>query len=176
MSEESDPAFARQVGERLRNIRRQQGLSLQAVEESSEREFKASVLGAYERGERIISVLRLQRLANLYGVPVDQLLPRGATSHIAEARSPGGDAGPVTIDLVRLERLEAPERDILRRYIGMIQLQRGDFNGRVLTVRDEDIRALGRIFERDEAGMRERLTDLGLRVTSPGPASGIRPA
>ena len=75
-TEEMTPAYARHVGERLRNIRRQQGLSLQAVEEQSEREFKASVLGAYERGERIISVLRLQRLARLYGVPVDQLLPK----------------------------------------------------------------------------------------------------
>ena len=74
--EEMPPIYARQVGDRLRNIRRQQGLSLQAVEAMSEREFKASVLGAYERGERIISVLRLQRLARLFGVPVDQLLPR----------------------------------------------------------------------------------------------------
>ncbi len=76
VAEEMTPTYARHVGERLRNIRRQQGLSLQAVEEQSDREFKASVLGAYERGERIISVLRLQRLARLYGVPVDQLLPK----------------------------------------------------------------------------------------------------
>ena len=50
-------------------------LSLQAVEAMSDQEFKASVLGAYERGERAISVPRLQRLAKLYDVPVDQLLP-----------------------------------------------------------------------------------------------------
>ena len=45
-------------------------------------EFKASVLGAYERGERAISVPRLQRLARFYSVPVDQLLP--------------GDVGPTS--------------------------------------------------------------------------------
>ena len=33
------------------------------------------MLGAYERGERAISVPRLQRLARFYRVPVDQLLP-----------------------------------------------------------------------------------------------------
>ena len=33
------------------------------------------MLGAYERGERAISVPRLQRLARFYNVPVDQLLP-----------------------------------------------------------------------------------------------------
>src|SRR5262244_3942647 len=65
------------VGDRLRAIRRQKGLSLHDVEARSNQEFKASVLGAYERGERAISVSRLIRLAELYRVPADQLLPRG---------------------------------------------------------------------------------------------------
>ena len=167
MTEEMSPAYARHVGERLRNIRRQQGLSLQAVEEQSDREFKASVLGAYESGERIISVLRLQRLARLYGVPVDQLLPKmtpeldfGPETRVPA--SPGG--GPITIDLSRLERLDAPEREVLRRYIGMIQIQRGDFNGRLITIRAEDVRALARVFERDEHAMRNRIDELGIRT------------
>ena len=42
------------------------------------------MLGAYERGERAISVPRLQRLARFYNVPVDQLLP--------------GDDGPAFAD------------------------------------------------------------------------------
>src|SRR6516164_5116883 len=108
-------SYARAVGDRLRNLRRQQSLSLLAVEETSGREFKASVLGAYERGERIISVLRLQRLAQLYRVPVDQLLPR-TTSFGATVEGPGAavgieqppDPSPVRIDLVRLSEVEAP--------------------------------------------------------------------
>src|SRR6187397_83516 len=68
--------YAQRVGERLRSVRKQKRLSLQAVEAASRQEFKASVLGAYERGERAISVPRLQRLARFYSVPVDQLLPR----------------------------------------------------------------------------------------------------
>src|SRR2546421_5068270 len=68
--------YAERVGERLRAVRKQQRLSLQAVEQASRQEFKASVLGAYERGERAISVPRLQRLARFYNVPLDQLLPR----------------------------------------------------------------------------------------------------
>src|SRR5690349_15863658 len=67
--------YGRKVGTRLRAIRRQKRLSLQDVEAASSQEFKASVLGAYERGERAISVPRLQRLARFYRVPVDQLLP-----------------------------------------------------------------------------------------------------
>jgi transcriptional regulator with XRE-family HTH domain len=171
-TEEMSPSYARQVGERLRNIRRQQGLSLQAVEATSDREFKASVLGAYERGERIISVLRLQRLARFYAVPVDQLLPRDSSpmptlprpsSSNGVGGSNGRESGPITIDLNRLEQLEAPEKDLISRYVSMIQLQRGDFNGRVLTIRDEDVRALARLFERDAESMRERMGELGIR-------------
>jgi transcriptional regulator with XRE-family HTH domain len=167
VAEEVPTSYARAVGERLRNLRRQQRLSLLAVEEASGREFKASVLGAYERGERIISVLRLQRLAQLYGVPVDQLLPRapggGAIPAVNGSAAHNGaeeEDAPLTIDLVRLGALEAPERDILRRYISMIQIQRGDFNGRVITIRVEDLRALARVFELDEPKMRVRLQEL----------------
>src|SRR5688572_1584703 len=78
--------YARRVGERLRLIRKQKGLSLQEVEASSAQEFKASVLGAYERGERAISVPRLQRLAKFYTVPVDQLLPQDADEFGGRAR------------------------------------------------------------------------------------------
>jgi len=45
----------------------------------------------------------------------------------------------------------------------MIQVQRGDFSGRCVAIRNEDLQALGRFFERDEAGMRCRLGDLGVR-------------
>ncbi len=49
-----DLSYNEAVGSRLRSIRKQRGLSLQDVEEISGREFKASVLGAYERGERAL--------------------------------------------------------------------------------------------------------------------------
>lgn len=175
-AEDVSVSYARAVGERLRKVRRQQRLSLLAVEEASRREFKASVLGAYERGERVISVLRLQRLAELYGVPVDQLLPRSSSPGPAtpaadgdsqtdtDAGTLGGAGRSLSIDLVRLAGLEAPEKDILRRYISMIQIQRGDFNGKMITIRDEDVRALARVFELDEPTMRRRLGELGLVI------------
>src|SRR4030095_5565648 len=82
-------SYAEQVGERLRNIRLQKGLSLHDVEERSGKEFKASVLGAYERGERSISVPRLQRLAILFRVPVHHLLPRLGPEAAPEAAAVG---------------------------------------------------------------------------------------
>ena len=183
MTEEwDDPGYARLVGERLRDVRKQKGLSLQAVEARSDKEFKASVLGAYERGERSISVPRLQRLAAIYNVPVDQLLPKptpvpawgaglidltmdepAARAQAAAGGGAGGSPeGKVAIDLSRLEVIEGPERELLRRYLASIQVQRQDFNGRVLTIRAEDIQAVARLFDLSALAMRERLNDLGL--------------
>src|SRR3954471_5157572 len=106
-------SYGRKVGERLRAIRRQKRLSLQEVEEASAQEFKASVLGAYERGERAISVPRLQRLARFYNVPVDQLLPRDdAPGFRADedgvvdlTRTAPEPPRKITLDLTRLDEL-----------------------------------------------------------------------
>lgn len=69
-------SMAAVLGARLRAVRHQTGLSLSAVEEMSNGEFTPSALGAYERGERNISVPRLQRLATFYNVSVADLLPQ----------------------------------------------------------------------------------------------------
>ncbi len=170
-------AYARAVGSRLRAVRKQMRLSLQAVEAMSEQEFKASVLGAYERGERAISVPRLQRLARLYDVPVDQLLPQDED----DDRWGGAEASPVarrparpwdgqekvTIDLTKLNTVSGPERDLLRRFLSMIQVQRQDFNGRMITIRSEDLRAIACLFGVTPDAMSRRLDELGLRVSAP---------
>jgi len=155
--------YSRKVGDRLRVIRRQKRLSLQDVEAASTQEFKASVLGAYERGERAISVPRLQRLARFYNVPVDQLLPGDDGPAFADPRA-GTEPDAVTIDLRHLESLAGPEADMLTRYLTMIQVQRQDFNGRMLTIRRDDLRAIACILGVTVDGAGERLDDLGLKV------------
>jgi transcriptional regulator with XRE-family HTH domain len=168
--------YARRVGQRLRAIRRQKGLSLQEVEAASGHEFKASVLGAYERGERIISVPRLQRLAGYYEVPVDQLLPPTSElerTMVAEPATKGGDgaAAPVTVrtekvtfDLTRFRDVNDPELEMVRQYLNSIQVMRQDFNGRMLTVRRDDIRAIAGMFGRDPGALIQRLEELQLRL------------
>ena len=180
MSDETElvgPAltYARRVGQRLRAIRRQKRLSLQEVESASSQEFKASVLGAYERGERVISVPRLQRLADFYRVPVDQLLPRegelpteppAAGVEPAEVRL----ATPVwpskvTFDLARFQAVDGdPELEMVYKYLSSIQVRRQDFNGRVLTIRADDIRAIAGLFGTDADALLRRLDDLQLRL------------
>ena len=161
--------YATKVGSRLRAIRRQKRLSLQDVEASSQQEFKASVLGAYERGERAISVPRLQRLARFYNVPVDQLLPNddGPSFGTDESATRLRMDSTVRIDLRKLESLSGPEADMLNRYLTMIQVQRQDFNGRVLTVRADDVRAIACILDVEADHAARRLEDLGLRLPRP---------
>ena len=168
--------YSRRVGERLRSIRRQKRLSLQDVEAQSRQEFKASVLGAYERGERAISVPRLQRLARFYRVPVDQMLPTdeelggraGGDEQVVDLterlRGPRRDDRPVTIDLGAVEQLGGQEGEMLGRYLRMIQVQRQDFNGRVLTIRRDDMRAIAAILGVPEEAAVGRLDELGLKL------------
>jgi len=157
-------SIGEQVGERLRAIRRQKGLSLHEVEARSGQEFKASVLGAYERGERALSVSRLVRLAELYDVPPDQLLPRDSDVEIDLTESAGAFEDGFTIDLVALQEAQDPDVAALGRYAARIQLQRQDFNGRYLTIRRDDLRVLAAVYGQgfDEFG--SRLEAMGLRA------------
>ena len=84
--------FLRAVGDELRRARHDAGLALRDLNLRSAREFKASAVGGYERGERSISLDRFCRLAELYGVPPDHLLAR-----VLERAAPASD--DVVIDL-----------------------------------------------------------------------------
>ncbi len=62
------------LGANLRKVRRDLNMSLGAVAKQSHYEFKASVLGAYERGERAITAKRLNELCAFYNTkPIDVL-------------------------------------------------------------------------------------------------------
>lgn len=165
-----DANYTRQVGLRLRGVRKSQRLSLHDVEVSSEKEFKASVLGAYERGERAISVPRLQRLARFYGVAVDQLLPvidltleAGTDSDggVADRRSPSRG---ITIDLIALESMSSQEAALLARYVTMIRAQRSNPAGTAMTIRREDLNPLAALLETDLESVMARMSALGAEL------------
>ena len=128
------------------------------VQAISRDELKASVLGAYERGKRAISITRLQRLASLYGVPVAALLPGAPVV--------AGEGGQFVFDLAWLLVADGPEAEVLRRYLAQLQVERGGLNGRMLSVRAEDLRAVAWVLGIDEAALRDRLIELGILSTS----------
>jgi predicted methyltransferase len=71
----------------------------------------------------------------------------------------------VKLDLGAVEQISGPEARMLARYIRLIQVQRGDFNGRVLTVRTDDLRAIACILDVTPDRAVERLDELGLLYT-----------
>lgn len=96
------------LGQRLRAARRHRGWSLGDVESQTDGEFKASVVGAYERGERAISVQRFARLSDIYGTPPSDLLP----------------ARPDPDIVIDLDVLAGEDGDLVDRYLAAIQMMR----------------------------------------------------
>jgi hypothetical protein len=112
-------------------------------------------------------VPRLQRLARFYHVPVDQLLPQDDGPVFGDERTerPEG-AGKLAIDLEKLEAMGGGEFAMLSRYLRLIQVQRQDFNGRVITIRHDDLKALACILDLGPEQVSGRLDDLGLRYVN----------
>lgn len=148
--------YARSLGLRLRAIRTQQRLSLHGVEERSNGQWKAVVIGSYERGDRAVTVQRLAELADFYGVPVAALLPDGGASTVV-------DTPPrLVIDLEKLASVPAERAGPLARYAATIQGQRGDYNGKVLSIRQDDMRTLAVIYDLPPAALAEELISWGV--------------
>ena len=66
--------YSKLVGEKLREIRKKRGYSLKLVEAKTMGNFKASTLGAYERGQRNLSIQHVWELARFYDVSPDELV------------------------------------------------------------------------------------------------------
>ena len=148
--------YAKALGARLRAICTQQGLSLHGVEEKSRGRWKAVVVGSYERGDRAVTVQRLSELADFYGVPVSELLPEGDSTPASEP------ASRIIIDLEQLSSVPAEKAAPLARYAATIQSQRGDYNGRVLSIRQEDLRSLALIYDASPGALTEQLIGWGV--------------
>ncbi len=145
--------YSQEVGERLRRVRVEQGLTLQDVERMSQGEWKAAVVGSYERGDRNISATRLLELSDFYGISPADVLP-------GETRRPIEVGTGVVLNLDRLAGL-GDGFAALRRYCESIQMQRGDFNRRMLSVRGDDLRALAVIQDCSSDELLDRLRAAG---------------
>lgn len=127
-------AFALAVGRRLRAIRQAQGLSLADVEDRSGGRWSSSAIGAYERGFRNLSLLRLRALAEFYRVPVSVLLGEPGPYNAPPERR------KLVLSLDALRKVDPAEP--VQRFVQSIIEARGDFNGRVLSLRHDDLKAL----------------------------------
>lgn len=131
------------VALRIRTLRKARGWTLHDVENRSSGSIKAVVMGSYERGSRALSLARSIEIAELFGIPISNLL--GDFSR-TDAVSPQ----TLTIDQRRLGELTKTEPDekitALQSFISAIAARRSDWNGEVLTLRASDFDTLTLIF------------------------------
>ena len=149
----AEPSFSIEVGQRLRSVRRIRGLSLDDVERESGGRWSASAVGAYERGFRNLTLPRLRDLAGFYDVPMGVLLGE------EDLAGSGRAQGRLVLDLVALQNVTDAESVL--RYLRSIILERGDYNGRVLSIRRDDLRAICSLLRTDETTTLEQLATWG---------------
>jgi transcriptional regulator with XRE-family HTH domain len=146
-----------EVGRRLRSLRKAKGMSLDDVERASSGRWSASAIGAYERGFRTLSLPRLHELAAFYDVPVSVLLGQQEASPEQPRK--------LVLDLEALSKV--PEAAAIQRFARSIVLERGDFNGRVLSIRRDDLRAICALLQVDTQQAIAQLETWGALVESP---------
>ena len=127
---EFDRLEALRIGQELKRIRKQKGLSLADVEAISGGAWKAVVIGSYERADRAITIGRLSSLMALYQAPIASLFPNQNGSSQSER--------PLTFDLAQRANLRALHPG-LDRILSHVINQRGDWNGHILTLRQHDL-------------------------------------
>ena len=147
-------ALVIEVGARLRQVRRGHGLTLAEVEAGSGGRWRASTVGAYERGIRKPSLPILSDLAQLYQVPISSLVG---------AEAPRDSAAPkwrVVIDLTTPEaaQLERPVLRVLRHVASM----RDDFDARALNLRQADVETLAAALGTDVVSFVDHLRERGV--------------
>ena len=136
--------------ERLRTIRKSKGWSLQDVEHHSNGKWKAVVVGSYERSDRAISLKKAIALMDFYQVPISELFPESTAKIIARS---------ITLDLAKINASLVPQTEKLRNFTRVLSNRRKDWNGYILTIRDNDLAFLSLLLNLDEVATLDYLRE-----------------
>jgi len=149
--------FAELVGDKLRRLRQQAGLSLQDVCDKADGAFVVSTLSAYEHGKRSLSLERVVELADIYGVSPMALLDVEEPDEPALARTK-----PLRINLQNIENLAPSERLPLEQYLDFLKRLRNDPARMVLTIRKDDLSYLVTLYGVRPEALKDRLRGAGI--------------
>jgi transcriptional regulator with XRE-family HTH domain len=106
----------------LRRTRHERGLTLRDVQVLSAGYFKPSALGAYERGERGLTVARFCELAALYDVPAHRLLAEVTATLAGEDRTHVSlESDVITLPEGEVTQLASSSRTEPRTLLGKLQ-------------------------------------------------------
>lgn len=149
--------YPERVGEKLRRLRQERGLSLQDVCDRSGGSFVVSTLSAYEHGKRSLSLERLVELSDIYGISPTALLDveEPAESTLERVR-------PLRLNLKKLRQLAAEERLPLEHYLDFVRRLRNDPATEVLTIRRDDLAYLAQLYGVRPEALKARLREVGI--------------
>jgi transcriptional regulator with XRE-family HTH domain len=160
--EDKDKQYAELVGEKLRRMRQERGLSLQEVCARSGGAFVVSTLSAYERGKRSLSLERLSELAAIYGQSPTSVLDLDSDSG---SRRPATGGSPLRISLDHLDKLAPEERRPLESYLAFLRELRNDPAREVLTIRKDDLAYLSALYGVRPQSLKDYLEKEGVLLT-----------
>jgi transcriptional regulator with XRE-family HTH domain len=161
--EARDKRYADLVGEKLRKMRQERGMSLQEVCSLSGGSFVVSTLSAYERGKRSLSLERLNELAGIYGQSPNTLLDVDNEPHLQ--RSIAGNT-PLRIRLESLAGLSLEERRPLETYLEFLRQLRNDPARDMLTIRKEDLVYLSSLYGVRPQALKDYFEKEGVLLTA----------
>ena len=159
----TDKRYAELVGEKLRKMRQERGMSLQEVCTLSGGSFVVSTLSAYERGKRSLSLERLHELAGIYGQSPNSLLDLDNQPDLQ--RSIAGNA-PLRIRLQSLAALSLEERRPLETYLEFLRQLRNDPARDMLTIRKEDLAYLSSLYGVRPQALKDYFEKEGVLLTA----------
>ena len=136
--------------DKLRMIRKSKGWSLQDVERNSNGKWKAVVIGSYERSDRAISLKKAISLMEFYQVPISELFPQ-ITPEVRVRR--------VSLNLTRLTEDKGEIGERLKAFTKSISDRRKDWNGKLLTIRVNDLQFLALILGLSESATLDYLAE-----------------
>jgi len=144
------------VAQRIRSIRKSRGWTLHDIEANSGGSIKAVVMGSYERGTRAISLARALEIANLFAIPIGDLLGDPNSVRETHLRSQRFDQRRVS----QLMEINS-DRNLLQlhRFLIAIAQRRGDWNGEILTLRSADLDTLTLLLEMKHTQLSQWLSE-----------------
>ena len=156
-----------EISKRLRQIRKQQNLTLKQVEIRSRGKWKAVVIGSYERGTRSLSISKAKSLCEFYGVPLSALFQIESIQQVPPSE------GALRIDLRNL-RSKISQNDSLigqlHNLLSFIARRRDDWNGEIMTIRLQDNEVLGLLVQKEQSELRKALEIRDLLFKAQGQA------
>ncbi len=122
------------------------------------------MMGSYERGSRAISLARTIEIANLFAIPISEL--------IEEPKNPErGSDGQLIFDLRKLREISlavtGSEISKINAFLSAICARRRDWNGEILTLRSADLDTLTLVLSAPREKVQELLDRFQLVIKAP---------